>query len=216
MENNYQNLKNLTSFINAFIKQKNYNNYLELGTMNGNTFLGVACKNKISVDDMSCGGSFVPNFVTSTDIFFRDVAPKLDMKFDIIFIDALHESEQTHKDIINSLNYLEEAGLIITHDTLPHTKHETKLSGQGTAFESFIKLRCENSELKMCSLDFFNEASVSEEGIGIGLIRKGSQETYNIEPADVGLDMWSLYEKNKKQLMNVISLSQLGGWLSES
>lgn len=212
MENKYQNLKNLTSFINAFIKQKNYNRYLELGTMNGNTFLGVVCKNKISVDNMSCWGSFTPDFIASTDTFFRDIAPKLD----IIFIDAFHESKQTYKDIINSLNYLEESGLIITHDTLPHTKHETKLSGQGTAYESFIKLRCENSELKMCSLDFFNEASVLEEGIGIGLIVKGAQNIYKIEPEDVGLDMWDLYEKNKKQLMNVISLSQLEEWFNES
>ena len=40
-------------------------------------------------------------------------------KFDIVFIDGLHHSEQVYKDILNSLNILNEDGTIICHDMNP-------------------------------------------------------------------------------------------------
>ena len=40
-------------------------------------------------------------------------------KFDLIFIDGLHEYNQVKKDIKNSLNFLNNGGLILLHDCLP-------------------------------------------------------------------------------------------------
>ena len=39
--------------------------------------------------------------------------------FDIIFLDGLHNYEQTIKDINNALKFLNEKGAIIVHDCLP-------------------------------------------------------------------------------------------------
>ena len=40
-------------------------------------------------------------------------------KFDCIFIDGLHTYEQAKKDVINSINVLNENGMIFLHDCLP-------------------------------------------------------------------------------------------------
>ena len=39
--------------------------------------------------------------------------------FDIIFLDGLHTYEQTIKDIVNSLKFLNNNGVILVHDCLP-------------------------------------------------------------------------------------------------
>ena len=206
---------NLISLINFIIEHKQYKNYLELGVHNGATFMGINCRNKVSVDNMSSRGGFIPTHQMTTDIFFEKVAPTLKEKFDIIFVDAFHESAQTYRDIASSLLYLEKDGLIITHDTLPHAKGEIVLTGQGTSYESFMRLRCENSDLAMCSLDFYHEPTV-EEGIGVGIIKNGHQKTYKIDESDRILSQWDLYVKNKRELMNIIPASSFGRWLDEN
>ena len=40
-------------------------------------------------------------------------------KFDVIFIDGLHEYYQIRKDVINSLKYLDKNGYIVIHDLFP-------------------------------------------------------------------------------------------------
>lgn len=55
----------------------------------------------------------------NSDNFFKKYPTK---KYDIIFIDGLHESEQVSKDIHNSVNALNERGVIIIHDYNPETK----------------------------------------------------------------------------------------------
>ena len=44
---------------------------------------------------------------------------KIIQKFDIIFIDGLHEYDQVKKDIVNSLKFIDEKGFILIHDLLP-------------------------------------------------------------------------------------------------
>jgi hypothetical protein len=107
MENN---LISLPSFINFFIQNGQYRNYLELGVMDGATFRAVECDKKTSVDNMASRGGWSPDYIMDTDSFFRNVAPTLPEKFDIIFIDAFHEAEQTYRDIVSSLLYLKEGG----------------------------------------------------------------------------------------------------------
>ena len=42
-------------------------------------------------------------------------------KFDLIFIDGLHEYQQVRKDILNSIKCLKEGGFILVHDCLPRS-----------------------------------------------------------------------------------------------
>ena len=197
---------NLSDIINSVILEFGYENYLELGVMQGATFNGVVCNKKTSVDNGAGAGSFPYDYTMNTDDFFDKIAPTLDNKFDIIFIDAFHENEQTYKDTLNSLTYLKEGGVIITHDTLPSTEDETHLGGQGTAYQSFIRFRCERPDLKMFSVDLASESETIEE-VGIGFIKRGHQKLFNYKTPPKS--WWELYSQNKETLMNVIPLSDI-------
>ena len=232
-------LQHRFDFMNFFIERKKYKKYLELGACGSYNFNEIRCQTKISVD---CNPETHPTFLMTTDDFFKkmdtDLAETATSKFDIIFIDAEHEDQQVARDIANSLKYLNKGGLIITHDTLPVHYEQTKLGGSSTAYMAFARLRATDKNLHMCSLDFANE-NVSE-GIGIGLIARGTQNLYpvNIDtfaghaaPAD-SLDpnpdvvppvgpqyepppKWDFYVNNKKDLMNIIGLDELEEWLDE-
>ena len=93
-----------------------YNNckYLEIGVCSGYTFdrLNIKTENKFGVDPDK-GGNYK---MTSDQFFFENK----DQKFDVVFIDGLHHYDQCQKDIINSLNSLNENGIILIHDMIPN------------------------------------------------------------------------------------------------
>ena len=67
-------------------------------------------KDKIGVDPKSGGTHRM-----TSDKFFANNKKK----FDFIYIDGLHTYEQTINDIKNSLDHLNEDGIILLHDCLP-------------------------------------------------------------------------------------------------
>ena len=67
---------------------------------------------KIGVDPVSGG-----NYRGKSDDFFSNNKKK----FDLIFIDGLHEYQQVRKDILNSIKCLKEGGFILVHDCLPRS-----------------------------------------------------------------------------------------------
>ena len=100
--------------INHFIRARGFRSFLEIGTAMGETFRAVDCTVKASVDpDMSTDATY---HMTSDEYFaqYRD-------KFDIIFIDGLHECHQAMRDILNALEHLNPGGVIVMHDC--HPKH---------------------------------------------------------------------------------------------
>ena len=107
-------LMNRTKIINYFINKRNYLNYLEigLGKRVRNNFSKVKAPNKISVDP---DPTLNPTFRITSDQFFKENS----QKFDLIFIDGLHEASQVTKDIQNSLMHLNEDGVIVLHDCNP-------------------------------------------------------------------------------------------------
>ena len=96
--------------IQETINRKNYKSYLEIGCDQDELFSKIAIDKKIGVDPVS--GGTVRN---TSDNFFK----KNNTKFDIIFIDGLHEYEQVKKDINNSLIFLNDNGVIFLHDCMP-------------------------------------------------------------------------------------------------
>jgi hypothetical protein len=92
--------------------------YLEIGVENGYTFNNVHIQNKIGVDPSPHFES--ENLVLKTsDDFFEKLEPNVTAKFDIIFIDGLHQCDQVTKDINNSLQFLNENGKILLDDIIP-------------------------------------------------------------------------------------------------
>lgn len=178
--------------INGLIKKNNYKSYLEIGVQAGHCFAAIDCKNKIGVDpDPS---SAATEHVTSDD-YFKGIKKK----FDIIFIDGLHHSDQVVKDIENSLKHLNKGGTIVMHDCLPTSKRMQEIPLQeqnewtGDTWKAFLKLR-ENQSLEMCVVDC---------DWGCGIIRPGTQA-----PIIVLNPTYEGFQVNKKTWMNIISVDQ--------
>lgn len=104
--------------LNEIIEKNKVNSYLEIGFGSGHNFDRIKCKNKTSVDIK--GKS---TFKGTSDEFFK----QNEDKFDLIFIDGLHEAEQVRKDLINAMKYLNDDGVIILHDVLPKNKQMQKV-----------------------------------------------------------------------------------------
>jgi hypothetical protein len=73
-------------------------------------------ENKFGVDPQRGG-----NFRMTSDEFFQTYNH---LKFDVIFIDDLHEYKQCQRDLINSMLHLNKNGHIFCHDILPRSFFE--------------------------------------------------------------------------------------------
>lgn len=109
--------------INFLINNYNFKNpnYLEIGVFNGNTFKHVNTSNKDGVDPEDYCPCDLVNYKMTSDEFF---AKHISKKYDIIFIDGLHTAFQVSKDIYNSINNLNEGGILILDDVYPHSEDE--------------------------------------------------------------------------------------------
>lgn len=109
---NWSNKPRRSNLINSLIKNYNYRFYLEIGCADNKCFNKIDCAYKVGVDPAR-GGTIRK---TSDDFFSTNTD-----KFDCIFIDGLHEYAQVRKDILNSVEHLNENGVILLHDCLPST-----------------------------------------------------------------------------------------------
>ena len=93
--------------------------YLEIGVEHGNTFKFIDSIDKIGVDP-------APEYKNSliiektSDEFFKTNTKK----YDSIFIDGMHQSAYVIRDVINSLKYISNNGIIFMDDILPITQRE--------------------------------------------------------------------------------------------
>ena len=110
------NFGNRHSVINSVSSQDG--KYLEIGVETGFTFNNVHLLDKTGVDPSPQFHS--ENLILKTsDDFFANLDPNSNTKFDVVFIDGLHQSDQVAKDINNSLQYLNENGKILLDDIIP-------------------------------------------------------------------------------------------------
>jgi hypothetical protein len=94
---------------------KSDDKYLEIGVETGYTFNNVQIQNKTGVDPLPHFESVDLVLKTSDDYFLQNI----NTKFDVVFIDGLHQCEQVAKDINNSLRCLNENGKILLDDIIP-------------------------------------------------------------------------------------------------
>lgn len=109
--------------INNIINKYGYVNpsYLEIGVWNGDTFKNINSQIKDGVDPGQYCDCHYVNYKMTSDEFFENHISK---KYDIIFIDGLHTAYQVSKDIYNSLNSLNDGGVIVLDDVYPHNENE--------------------------------------------------------------------------------------------
>ena len=110
------------------------------------------------------------NFRMTSDDFFHQ---NNHLKFDVIFIDGLHEYEQCQKDCLNSMKCLNDGGIILFHDFLPRSFFEEKevqnkqSSWSGDVWKVAVELNnSKNVELKIINIDH---------GVGILKLKKDFQ-----------------------------------------
>jgi len=99
--------------------KKNKQSYLEIGVEYGCTFQNINIEKKVGVDpDPKLEDNRIIK-KTSDDFFKENVE-----KFDIIFIDGMHQSDYVLRDFNNAVECLNEGGLIFIDDVLPANERE--------------------------------------------------------------------------------------------
>lgn len=191
--------------MNYLIKKYNVINYLEIGVNDGLCIRQIIAEHKDGVDPhpgSEVGGAIVPeiNYPISSDDFFKLIHGH-DIKYDMIFIDGLHHSDQVDKDIKNSLNHITDNGFIIIHDCNPleyHMQLVPRVTGlwNGDVWKSIVKLRCTEPNL---------EISVVDTDWGVGIIQRGYQDLYTAAPLDICLT-WEYFDVHRVELNNLITV----------
>ena len=137
---------------------------MEIGCDKNQSFSNISINKKIGVDPID-GGT---HRMTSDKFFLNNHD-----KFDIIFIDGLHEYSQVMRDIKNSLNSLTDNGLILIHDCLPNNiwsqiTPRINLNWNGDVWKAIVECRTyENIDTYTC---------IADQGIGLILPRKNKKK----------------------------------------
>lgn len=164
--------------INYIAEQVEAKRYLEIGVESRMCFDQIKVENKESVDPNETEATHT----LTSDEYFKSIKGT-DEKFDVIFIDGLHESPQVHKDVTNSLNHLSDGGVIVCHDMLPISEDSQKVPRvqdiwNGDIWRDFVKLRTERDDLTMFTLQMDNGCSVICRGEQAVLDLEGLEITY--------------------------------------
>ena len=178
--------------INALINKNNYKTYLEIGTQHGNCFTQVKADYKECVDPEKVFAGLT-HVMTSDQYFSQNTK-----KFDIVFVDGLHTELQTRIDILNAFNALNPGGTIVAHDCLPSTEELTAPWHCGTSYMAPIWFRINRPDV------VFN---VVDTDCGCAVFRKGTTITYTESNYEQARE-YGYYERNKKKLMNVITVEE--------
>lgn len=187
---------------NAILKvfcDLNFQSYCEIGYFYGDTFALIKCEDKLAVDPFpkvkNVGHEIIEKF---SDDFFSEN----EKTFDCFFIDGDHEYSQVSRDVKNALKFLNDGGVILMHDISPSKFSLVDPSRCGNAFRSFLELRCDKN------LEAFRIKDCGP--YGLGLVRKGSQETIEIpDSLSSDLDFYEFMCSDLDRIMNTKSLSEI-------
>jgi hypothetical protein len=181
--------------INYLVDKNNYKSYLEIGVQDySSNCAKINAEHKVAVDPFPRGDC---DFVGTSDKYFDYISD--DVKFDLIFIDGLHHSDQVVKDVENSLKHLNEGGTIVVHDCLPETYNNQVRENHGGEWTGdvwkaivYLKGRKNDLDIKVVDHDW-----------GCGIIQRGAQKL--IDKLELEEITWSLYEEKRDEILSVIT-----------
>ncbi len=185
--------------INYLIEKYKLINYLEIGVFQGENIRKIKALHKDGIDP-GAEGYVVPEVTYSmtSDDFFNLIKGHDEIKYDIIFIDGLHEYSQVKKDIENSLNHLQPNGFIIMHDCNPVSyeaqipERET-IAWNGDVWKAFVEFKENNTNFECCVIDT---------DFGVGFI-KNNEKYFNTTPL---IDMdYQTFDTNRKTYLNLLT-----------
>lgn len=192
--------------INYFIKKYDFKRYLEIGVFDGGNIRQIKCEH---IDGVDPGAEDIVadevNYKMTSNEFFNDIAPNVD-KYDIVFIDGLHHSEQVSIDIVNALKFTNDNGIIILHDCNPPTLGHsliprTQLAWNGDVYKAVLKFQKENIVHKYYTIDT---------DWGVGVIHKNIPTEFklNFEEYENGINNWNYFDSNRKILLNLKTVNE--------
>ncbi len=182
--------------LNKIISSQKYSRYLEIGTFKDELFSNIKCEKKIGVDPFSGGTHRM-----TSDKFFEIN----NEKFDCIFIDGLHHYSQVIKDINNSIEILNDKGVILIHDCLPNNLMEQQiprmtLNWNGDVWKAFVECRTKTYlDCYTCYADW---------GIGV-IFKRQNSDILKINQKNFKKLKFNFFFHNYKKLMNIIEFDDL-------
>ena len=207
--------------INRIVEKKNIGTYLEIGVRNPyECFHKINCKSKWSVDPgYESGGDNQATYSYTSDDFFRELDNgNLDLppyhKWDLIFIDGLHISDQVYRDFVNARNHLSEGGYMVFHDCNPPTHnharedyhdHDTPAEGwwNGTVWKAIQRIRTEYD---------ISMATVSSD-FGVGVMRFHGELLPRLPHWVNPFYDFKKFDENRVEILNLIEPEQFDQWL---
>ena len=200
--------------INMLIDKFGYKSYLEIGIYRGACFqnINVECKEGVDPNPVDFSDDRIGSM--TSDEYFKTLP--LDKKYDIVFIDGLHDHKQVVKDIENSLKHLTENGTIVLHDCNPPTEwHQREINEfdgtgkfNGTVWRGFVEYRSKHKDFNMFVVDC---------DWGIGIIQRNIKTEFPELVCSDQNDIFSYkwLEKNRQMALNLISPKDFNNWISK-
>ena len=121
----------------------------------------------------------------------------------MVFIDGLHTYDQVKRDILNSVKFLNDDGIILVHDCLPDTMAKQavpryKMQWNGDVWKAIVDLRQDpDLDVYTCEMDQ-----------GIGVIKKNKNTSILKLSTEINKLKFKDYYNNYKEYMRVISISE--------
>jgi hypothetical protein len=147
---------NHVEILQYLIDKYQFKSYLEIGVTGGLGHLKINCQTKESNDIVDYNPIFnvkydITYLMPSDEMFAK---MPIDRKYDLIFIDGMHDEDYVDRDIINALKHLNSNGFICLHDVIPlssmsQTSYEcfnSEMAWNGTVWKSITKLQNNNLE----------------------------------------------------------------------
>jgi len=207
--------------INEIIQAEGLKTYLEIGLRNPDEcFNLIECSLKWSVDPgYESGGNNQATYHYESDEFFEklrsnelDLPPN--MKWDLIFVDGLHISDQVYRDFLNAKEHISSNGYIVFHDCNPPTPHHARedyrdyetpasIYWNGTVWKAMQKIRTDH---------FVSMATVSSDW-GVGIVRFHRSMLPKLEGNINPFYDFNKFEENRKEILNLIDPKFLKDWI---
>lgn len=206
--------------INQIIREKGFSKYLEIGVCNPwECFDFINCQTKHSVDpgyEVDVNNNFA-TYKFESDEFFNNLRngnldlPK-DYKWDVVFIDGLHISDQVFKDFLNAKQHLSDDGFIVFHDCNPTSIHLARedyiVNGvreywNGTVWKAVQRIRT----------DFDVDWVTINDDWGIGVCRLNRPATTRLSPDLNPFYEYNRFSDNRNLILNLVDGQVFYNWL---
>ncbi len=184
-----------TELLNSIAKRIGAETYLEIGVFNvDHNFNHIDVASKIGVDPAVQNEKVFR--MTSDDFFKLHKVLSATASFDLIFVDGLHHSDQVKKDIINAWQCLSLNGIMVIHDTNPHSEkitHVPRDNGEwcGDVYKTISQLKSHK-----WTVDF---------DYGCTILQKTSKDPLLWFDTAVN---WQQFDPHRKQLLNLITVAE--------